>query len=473
MPATRSSRPTLVRLFALLAAAVLLLASCSNSSSDDDSSGDTTPSGPGGDVGEYTGAEVLGDGPFGTFEEISGVPGVTDDEIKVALLSTGEANPLGYCLLQCQADGIQAYFDWRNSQGGVMGRDLVLDVIDDEFANNKAKALEIIDGGEHFAVIGSPVIADGFPELTNAGIPVFASAVQSDLADGDEYMFTPVGTTCILCAAPRNIWPVKDAGASKVGILGFGVAQASKDCVAGTKASFDKFGADEGIEAAYVNDELPYGLTNGVGPEVTAMKRAGVDFISTCMDQNSVIILERELDRQGMGDVPVVLPNAYGDQAFLTENADLIEGDYIGVMYRPFEADPAGTDLEALTAQMEENGTEVTDWGAISWINADLLFRGILAAGPQFDQEKVVAAINTFTESTNGGLVAAVDWTKQHDAVTPDDLVTNAPELSCFAYVKVESGKTVLLGDEEKPHFCWDPADETYEEPVTMSFAHE
>lgn len=471
MPATRSSRPMLLRLLALLAAAVMLLASCSNSNSDDDSSDGSTPTDTG--DGATTGAEVLGDGPHGTFEEISGVPGVTDDEIKIALLSTGEANPIGYCLLQCQADGIQAYFDWRNSQGGVMGRDLVLDVIDDEFANNKARALEIIDGGEHFAVIGSPIVADGYPDLTAAGIPVFASAVQSDLANGDDYMFTPVGTVCISCPAPRNIWPVKDAGASKVGILGFGIAQASKDCVAGTKASFDTFGGPEGIEAAYVNDTLAYGLTNGVGPEVTAMKRAGVDFVNTCMDQNSVIILEREMERQGMGDVPVVLPNAYGDEAFLTENADLIEGDYIGVMYRPLEANQAGTDLETLVAQMEENGTDVTDWGVISWINADLLFRGILAAGQQFDQEKVVAALNTFTESTNGGIVPAVDWTKQHDAVTVDDPVTNAPEMECFAYVKVEGGKTVLTGDEDKPHFCWDPASEVYEEPVTMSFAQE
>ena len=67
----------------------------------------------------------------------------------------------------------------------------------------------------------------------------------------------------------------------------------------------------------------------------------------------------------------------------------------------------------------------------------------------------------------------AVDWTKQVDAVTPDDLVTNAPELDCFAYVRVEGGKTVLMGDEEKPHFCWDPSADGYEDPVTMSFAQD
>jgi branched-chain amino acid transport system substrate-binding protein len=481
MPAIRPPRSTVFRLVALLFALVMVAAACGNSGDDEGSSTTTAASnggsGEGGEGGEGSGGEGtsgeldVGDGPHGEFQPIEGVPGVTDDEIRVALLSTGEANPIGYCLLQCQADGIQAYFDWRNSQGGIHGRQLVLDVIDDEFANNQVRALEIIDKGEHFAVIGSPIMGTGFLDLVEAGVPVFASAVQSDMADGVTNMFTPVGTTCIRCPAKRNIWPVKDAGASKVGILGFGVAQASKDCVAGQKASFDTWGGPLGIEAAYVNDELPFGLPNGVGPEVSAMKRAGVDFIMTCMDQNSVLVLEQELERQGMGDVPLVLPNAYGDQEYLTANADLLEGDYIGLMYRPLEANQEGTDLEALVEHMDANGSAITDWAIISWINADQLFRGLLAAGPQFDQQKVVDAINSFTAVTHGGLTNAIDWTRQHDAVTPEDLVTNAPEKECFAYVIVKDGKAVLAGDPDKPHFCWDPAEEGWEEPEPTSFA--
>lgn len=400
-------------------------------------------------------------------------PGVTDDEIRIALLSTGDANPIGYCLLQCQADGIQAYFDWRNSQGGIHGRDLVLDIIDDEFANNQVRALEIIDGGDHFAVIGSPIMGTGFVDLAEEGVPVFASAVQSDMADGVMNMYTPVGTVCIDCPAKRNLWPVLDSGTSKVGILGFGIAQASKDCVAGQKASFDTWGGDHGIEAVYVNDDLAYGLPNGLGPEVSAMKRAGVDFIMTCLDQNSVLVLEQELERQDMGDTPLVLPNAYGDVEYLTGNAELLEGNYIGLMYRPLEANQAGTDLEALVEHMEANDAAINDWAIISWINADQLFRGLLAAGPQFDRDSVVDAINGFTGTTSGGLTHAIDWTRQHNAITPDDLVSNAPPQECFAYVKVEGGEAVLAGDVDNPHFCWDPAAETWEEPVPTSFARD
>ena len=50
---------------------------------------------------------------------------MTDKEIDFAVLGTGPANPLGYCLLECYKAGVQAYFDYRNSLGGVNGRQLV------------------------------------------------------------------------------------------------------------------------------------------------------------------------------------------------------------------------------------------------------------------------------------------------------------------------------------------------------------
>lgn len=468
MLANRSHPWKVARLWAVGAAALLLLASCSNSDggSDDGAAPSTDES------GEVIDAEVeVGDGPHGEFEEITDVPGVTDDEIHIALLSTGDANPVGYCLLQCQADGIQAYFDWRNSQGGIHGRDLVLDVIDDELGNNKTLALEIIDNGEHFAVIGSPIIADGFPDLADAGFPVYASAVQSDIADGVENIFTPFGTTCILCPSQRTVWPAVDAGVDTVGVLGLNAAQASRDCVTGIGAAFERWGDDLGISVGFSSDGLPFGLTNGVAPEVTAMKDAGVGLVITCMDQNSVLVLEEEMERQGMGDVPVVLPNAYGDADYLSANAELLEGDYIGVSYRPLEADPSGTDLEQLIEYMGANDAAINDWAIISWINADMLFRGILAAGPQFSQQAVIDTTNSFTAIDAGGIIAPVDWTRQHDAVTPDDLVTNAPGEECFAYVRVEGGEAVLQGSAEEPHFCWEPGAETYEDPVPTSFA--
>lgn len=203
------------------------------------------------------------------------------------------------------------------------------------------------------------------------------------------------------------------------------------------------------------------------------MKDAGVDFVLTCFDQVSALTLEEELERQGMGDVATVLPNAYADQDFITENAALLEGAYVGVGYRPFEADPTGTGIEDYLEWTEELGDEPNDWGALTWINTDLAFRGILAAGPDFDQESVIEATNTFVEYTADGMVTPTDWSRQHTAPTVDDPTTNAADLDCYAWVQIVGGEFELVGDAEKPHVCWETDLEGWEDPVPTSFAAE
>ena len=67
------------------------------------------------------------------FVALEGVPGVTDDEIRVAVIGTEKNNALGNCILPCFVTGIQAYFDYVNDAGGVYGRELVIgEILDDE-----------------------------------------------------------------------------------------------------------------------------------------------------------------------------------------------------------------------------------------------------------------------------------------------------------------------------------------------------
>ena len=79
-------------------------------------------------------------------------------------------------------------------------------------------------------------------------------------------------------------------------------------------------------------------MPNGIGPEVTAMKQAGVDMVVAAIDLNGMKTIAQELKRQGMGDVTMYHPNTY-DQDFVKEAGELFEGDYVSVGFRPFEAD--------------------------------------------------------------------------------------------------------------------------------------
>jgi len=84
------------RLLAVTLTACLIAVGCGNS---DGSSSDTTAaSGGAGEGGEETRDE---------FVALSGVPGVTDDEIAYDVVGTKTGNPLGTCILDCFVEGFE------------------------------------------------------------------------------------------------------------------------------------------------------------------------------------------------------------------------------------------------------------------------------------------------------------------------------------------------------------------------------
>src|SRR3546814_1716020 len=105
-----------------------------------------------------------------------------------------------------------------------------------------------------------------------------------------------------------NLYLPKQAGATTVAAIGYGVSQASKDQVASVIASVEKWGDDAGIELGYTNADMPYGLPNGIGPQVTAIKEAGADYGITAFDPWGSPPLGQELQRRGRRGVPVPLP---------------------------------------------------------------------------------------------------------------------------------------------------------------------
>lgn len=470
---TRGPRTLIgARSLAILSVGVLAIAACSNSSDEAEPTdrpattapGDTT--GPGDTTPGNTTA--TGDPDIGSFQPISGVPGVSDDAISFAVLGSGAANPVGLCLLDCYSQGVQAYFDYRNSMGGINGRQLELAaVVDDDLVNTKQKALELIDS-DVFGIFAATVFQDGYADIAEAGVPLWITMPVASAADGYDNMFVPIGAPCVEdCQYHFSVQEAVIAGATKVGVLGFGASPISRGCVASITDTFERWGPDLGIEVVYKNDSLALGFPNGVGPEVTAMKAAGVDLVQTCIDQNSVLTVLQELRRQGMNDTTVVLPQGYADQRFIEENKDLLEGALLGVFTRPFESNIEGTAAATFLEWAERSGVQVNDFAIQGWIDADMAATAILEAGPVFDRQSAVDAFNQLTDYDAGGLISPVDWTLQHDAPTG---TANLPAQECFTFVRVVSGKFELIGDPDKPWWCWDNSATEWQEPVATDF---
>jgi hypothetical protein len=451
------------RLCATLVVLVLVAAACGNSGDDDAASED-----PAGSPTTDAGADG-GDGDGDQFVSLSGVPGVTDDAISYAVIGTRSNNPLGTCILDCYRDGIDAYFAFRNAEGGIYGRELkIAEELDDELLQNQVRALEVISSDKVFGNFNATLVASGWADLDGAGVPTYVWPIHAPEVAGRMNIFGSMPAICADCSARAVPYAAMVSEATTVASIGYGVSENSKVCTNTVARSVEMYSADTGVEVGYVNDSLDFGLPNGIGPEVTAMKRAGVDFISTCMDLNAMKTLAQELQRQGMDDVVLYHPNTY-NHPFVAEAGPLFEGDIVSVQFRPFEADPGDSALADFLEWMEQTGSELSELAMVGWINADLAFKGLLAAGPEFDRASVVAATNRLTAYDADGLIAPIDWTRQHNPPTEGD-TTNDYAQECAAFVRIKGGEFETVAPADKPWLCWSNDSLDWSEPEPTDF---
>jgi ABC-type branched-subunit amino acid transport system substrate-binding protein len=450
-----------------MAAAVVLtlvLAACGNSNGNESSPATTAASGK-------SGAATGGGGEANRTKHvaISGVPGVSDKAITYAVIGTKQGNPLGTCILDCYTQGVKAYFAYRNSQGGIYGRQLQIgQVLDDQLNQNQVQALNVISGKKDFGDFNATLLASGWGDLDKAGMPTYTWGINATEAANRSHIFPSLSLRCADCTGRVVPYAAKLVGAHRAASLGYGVTENSKVCAEGVDKSLKMYEPETGVKGVYLNDNLAFGLPNGIGPEVSAMKKAGVDFISTCIDLNGMKTLAQELDRQGMDKVILYHPNTYNQQ-FVKQAGKLFEGDVVSVQFRPFEAD-AGNEAEAAFKEwMAKQGDQPSELAMVGWINASLAYEGLLAAGPDFDQQKVTDATNAMTDFTAGGLVEPVDWSQAH---TPYTQATRSVDKGdeCAALVRVHDGAFTVIGSKDKPWACWKAANTTWSNPEPMNF---
>lgn len=446
------------RLLLAVLAVALVAAACGNSSSG------SSTSTSGGSSGT-----VSSSGDRSTFVKISGVPGVSDTAIKYAAIGTKANNPLGTCILDCYTAGIKAYFQYQNDQGGIYGRKLELDpILDDELSKNQEKALQVVSDNADFGAFVATLVPAGFATLAAAGVPTYVWGIHANEEANNKSIFPHMAVMCSTCTSRANSYLIKQAGATKIASLGYGVSPNSKVCADASRQSVEKYSSDiGGAHVVYFNDDVAFGMPNGIAPEVTAMKAAGVQFVLSCLDLNGMKTLALELQRQGMDNVVMIHPNTY-NQTFVDAAGNVFEGDYVVPQFRPFEA-TANDSQAKFKDYIAKVGAEPTELAMVGWINAATAFDGLLAAGPDFNRQKVIDATNTFTAYTAGGLAAPIDWTRQHVPPTPGNPSEGSVQ-ECFAPVKIVTGKFQTVGSADKPFICWSNQTDAWSEPTQQSF---
>ena len=284
-------RSNLCRLSALGVLIVLFAAACGNSKSQSATTNTTVNTGPA--------ATVAPAADLTKFVPGRG-PGVDDNkkEIRVAVITTA-TNPIGGKYAQ-YADGVQAYFDMINAQGGIYGRKLVIVKRRDDQVGlqNVQQVQSSLADDNAFATFVATLQFTGADLLAKANQPTFIWNINPEMAtpkDGPSHanIFGSVGALCFSCAGPYLPWLATQSGFSKVGILAYSKATSAESglCADGTRESYTKYAPN--IRVAFFDDSLPFAAD--ITADVTRMKEAGVQFINTCMDTNEVTKLAREM----------------------------------------------------------------------------------------------------------------------------------------------------------------------------------
>jgi ABC-type branched-subunit amino acid transport system substrate-binding protein len=387
---------------AILTGFVLLAAACGNSKG-------TTAQGDGG--GGNTGGTSSGG------QAAVNAPGVSATEIRVGGVAS-VTNPLGGNYGDI-FKGVQAYFDMVNSKGGIYGRKLVLAAkLDDHLSNNQQAVTQLLTQENVFAVMPVAVLLfSGADSLVKANVPTFGWTINPEWggtkANPKSNMFGESGSYLgFTDASPVLPWLAQQTNRHKVGVLAYSVAQ-SAACATGVKNSFDKYGKDADAQVVFEDKSISFGVAS-LAPQVTKMKQAGVDLVTTCMDTNGVVTLAKEMKKQNL-DAIQYLPDAY-DHTFIKSYGNLFEDSVVRTDFTqwelPKDEQPAALG-DYLTWVGKQNTTPSQD-SMNGWLNADLFVAGLKAAGPNFSQQKVIDAINKMTAYKAHGLLQHVDWTIAH-----------------------------------------------------------
>lgn len=233
-------------------------------------------------------------------EEEEPAQGVTDTTIVVgnSAATSGAYAPVGVPFNA----GIEAYFAMINDGGGVNGRMIEFEHIDDEFDPVKGKAAlsTLVEDTEIFALVGhfgTPVVGATIEDVKNYGIPAvyFATGIgqlYNDKAEGKDRGIFPVQPIYVTEGQIMVARAVGDFEAKKLGVI-YTNDDAGKDLYQGVEAKAKELGIE------IVAEQVAAGATD-VSSAVTQIKNADVDFIVGAAIQATIPTIIKELAAQNV-----------------------------------------------------------------------------------------------------------------------------------------------------------------------------
>ncbi|MGF7239274.1 MAG: ABC transporter substrate-binding protein [Frankia sp.] len=237
--------------------------------------------------------------------------------------------------------------------------------------------------------------------LTAHHIPVVGAANDGPEWTTAKNMFSIFGAVHLTKVSTTFGKFLKMQGVTNLASIGYSVSPSSAEAA---KAAAESAKA-AGIKVGYLNAQFPFGSTN-VGPEVLAMKKAGVDGFIGSIDPNTAFALITALRQQGVNIKVALLPTGYGGDLIQAGPGALkaAQNVYFSLAYEPVEMQTAAT--KTLVADLKTAGitgepTVAEYWG---YLSVGLLVQGLKAAGGTPSQAALIQALSNIHDYNAQGL---------------------------------------------------------------------
>ena len=320
-------------------------------------------------------------------------PGVTDDEIFIGSTQalSGPVASIGTPL----AEGMQAYFAHVNNQGGIHGREVRLEVADDQFDPSSTTTLtrRLVERDGVFAIVGSlgsPNVLAVMDYLNDNGVPfVYQGGGATELAvPPKEYVF-PFQPNYLLEGNIMVQYMVEELGHERLGVI-YRDADDGQNAYDSMMDTIDLYDNAEIVEAVSVEADAT-DFSTAIG----RMQSANVDGIMTVVFSPQTQQLLEQADEFGV-DETILLSYANADQTIIDGvGADIMDNVATTAWVLADFDDPDFEPWQWYADYIGEEGAVPNAYGVAGMVAAEIFTEAAERAGRDLTRDGLVAALES------------------------------------------------------------------------------
>ena len=367
-------------------------------------------------------------------------PGLTAKSVKLGYIFSGTG--AAGSVYQDAGKACEARVDRQNAQGGVNGRKIDLEVIDDATsAANLTATEDLVKNRKVFAVINnSPVAFLSYRSLLEQGVPMIGSGSDGTYygKKGNENIVSMSGSYGAATDLAYTTVPkvMKMQGATKTAALSYGSSASS---VAASKSLQEYAVPAVGLEPVYTNTSLVFG-TEDVSAAVLGIKNSGADAAWLPLTEGTNIAVVQGLQQNDVKLKANVLATGYGQTLLDSPIASTLGPDTILFQqWQPVELKTKTTKQFQADLKKYAGVTGVPNFGTYSgYIICDLAIKGLEGAGKNPTRQGMIDAMHDLGTFDQAGMAC-------EPVPIGLDTYGKQPETQCLYFLQVKDGKFVVM----------------------------